>query len=135
MMDDYAWYEVYRDDLMKWTQLPARQLPTEECMAPHGAFSELPPGVRKVLQARDRCQQHIALLTVVEAVRAYAAKNGGKLPPALEAIELPVPVDPFTGKAFVYELKDATAIIRATPPPDRKSEPAHNRVYEVTIRK
>jgi RNA polymerase sigma-70 factor (ECF subfamily) len=64
-----------------------------------------------------------------------AAQNGGKFPPSLEATGLPVPVDPFTRKAFVYELKDATAIIRATLPADQKTKSTFNRMYKVIIRK
>jgi hypothetical protein len=85
--------------------------------------------------AKVRLQQHFAMLTVAEGVRAYAAENGGKLPASLDAVKLPMPVDPVTGKPFVYEMKDGKATVRATPPATMKDSPAHNRVYEITIRK
>ena len=50
-------------------------------------------------------------------------------------MKLPLPVDPVTGKPFVYEVKDGKAVIRGTPPPGREKEPSFNRVYEITVRK
>lgn len=137
MMDDLHRYEVFRDDLAKWTNAPYRQLPPELATAktPEGIFTELAPSGIKVFLARDRIQQRVALLQAVEAVRAYAAENGGKLPPTLAATKLPVPVDPFTGKPVVYEVKDGTAVIRGTPPANMNDVPVYNLVYEVTVRK
>ena len=137
MMDDFALYERFRDDLMKWTSIPYWQLPPEIAAGkqPEGVFPELVPAVIKVVQARARFQQYLSMLQAVEAVRAYAAEHEGKLPASLEATKLPVPVDPVTGKAFIYVVKDGTASIRGTPPIDRKNEPTFNREYEVTIRK
>jgi hypothetical protein len=137
MMDDLLSYERLRDDFAKWLNVPYPLLPSElaTVKAPEGVFTELAPSGLKVIHARGRLQAQIAMLQAVEAVRAYAAENGGKLPPSLEATKLPVPPDPFSGKPFVYEVSGDAAYIRATPPPDRKGEPAFNRVYEVTIAK
>ena len=137
MMDDFASYETLRDDLSKWTNLPFWQIPPDAFLAkpPVGIFMELVPSGQKVVQARARVQQIIGLLQAVEAVRAYAAESGGKLPATLEATKLPVPVDSFSGKPFAYEVKGESAVIRGTAPLDRKTEPFFNRVYEVTIRK
>jgi hypothetical protein len=136
MMDDFARYERYRDDLMKWTNLPYWELPAEFATRkqPEGIFPELAPAVIKVLQARARVQQYLSLLQTVEAVRIHAAENKGKLPASLAATKLPVPVDPVTGKPFSYEVMDGVAVIRGTPPADRKNDPSFNRIYEVTIR-
>jgi hypothetical protein len=122
---------------MKWTGLPYWQLPAEVVAAkvPEGVLPELAPAAMKVVQARARLQQYISQLQAVEAVRAYAAENEGKLPASLEAIKLPLPVDPVTGKPFIYEVENGVAIIRGTAPADRKKEPNFNREYEVTIRK
>ena len=57
------------------------------------------------------------------------------MPAQLDAVKLPLPADPVTGKPFGYELKGATAVIRGTPPAGREKEPSFNRVYEVTVRK
>jgi hypothetical protein len=137
MMDDFARYERYRDDLMKWTNLPYWELPKDlaSLKQPEGIFPELAPAALKVIQARARLQQYLTLLQAVEAVRMHAAENAGKPPASLAETKLPVPADPVTGKPFVYELKDGVAVIRGTPPADRKNDPAFNRVFEVTIRK
>jgi hypothetical protein len=136
MMDDFARYERYRDDLMKWTNLPYWELPADLATRkqPEGVFPELAPAAFKVIQARARVQQYLSLLQAVEAVRIHAAENGGKVPASLADTKLPVPADPVTGKPFAYEVKGAVAVIRGTPPADRKNDPFFNRVYEVTIR-
>jgi hypothetical protein len=48
---------------------------------------------------------------------------------------VPLPVDPVTGKAFRYELKDGTAILHGTPPAGFEKQAAWNVRYEITIRK
>lgn len=137
MMEDFAVYEEYRDSTMKWANLPYWRLPVDFTARkqPEGILPELTPAVIKVIQARARFQQRLGLVQTVEAIRAYAAENEGNLPASLEAIKLPLPVDPVTGKAFRYEVKDGKAILRGTPPADRKTDYSFNRVYEVTIRK
>jgi hypothetical protein len=137
MMDDFARFEAFHDHLTKWSTFPYWQIPADVIAAkqPEGVFPELSPAVIKVVQSRARLQQYFSLLQAVEAVRAYASENAGKVPPSLEATKLPVPADPVTGKPFLYEVKNGTAMIRGTAPTNRKSEPAFNREYEVTIRK
>lgn len=137
MMDDFARYESYRDELMKWTNLPYWELPSDLVTRkqPEGSFSELAPAALKVIQARTRLQQYLSLLQAVEAVRIHAAENEGKLPGSLAETKLPLAVDPVTGKPFIYEMKEGVAVIRGTPPSDRKNDPTFNRVFEVTIRK
>jgi hypothetical protein len=136
MMDDYARYERYRDDLMKWTNLPYWELPADlaKHKQPDGILPELAPAAVKVIQSRARVQQYLSLLQAVEAVRMYAAENQGKLPASLAETKVPVPVDPVTGKSFLYEAAGRTAVIRGTAPSDRKNDPSFNRVYEVSIR-
>jgi hypothetical protein len=137
IMDDYARYEMIRDDLMKWSALPFWRLPADldQEKLPPGHFTQLIPAYLKIREAEVQARQRVAMLQAAEAVRAYAAAHGGTLPPTLDAIQLPVYPDPVTGKTFVYEVKDGTAVLRGTPPPGRKAEPAFNRVYEITIRK
>lgn len=137
MMDDYAIYEAARDDLMKWTNIPFWRIPADFGVAkdPPGMFTQIIPACQKVRRSVARMQQHIAMLAAVEAIRAYAAENIGSLPPSLEAIKLPLPIDPFTGKPLRYEVTDSMAVLRGTPPELLKAEPTYNRVYEITIRK
>ena len=135
MMDDFAQYQTDLDDYLKWTNVPFWQLPAGlEMKRGSEPFRDLLPHYLKVMQARVRTHQYAALLVVAEGVRAHAADNGGKLPAQLDAVKLPLPIDPVTGKPFVYELKGTTAVIRGTPPPGREKEPSFNRVFEVTVR-
>jgi hypothetical protein len=137
LMDDFLQYETVRDDLLKWNNVPYHQLPADldTAKTPPGPFNILAPAWRKVRQAQLRVQQRFGLLQAIEAIRAYAAANGGAVPPSLDATGLPVPPDPITGKPFAYEAKDGTATLRGTPPADRKADPNFNRAYEVTIRR
>ena len=46
-------------------------------------------------------ERDLALWRTIEALRHYAATHGGHLPPNLTAIkEVPIPLDPLTGKDF-----------------------------------
>jgi hypothetical protein len=60
-----------------------------------------------------RQTQTVDLLKIVEAIRYYAAMNGGKLPATLvEITEIPVPkVCPISGKPYDYRVEGKTAII------------------------
>ncbi len=76
------------------------------------------PATQKVLIARVRLDRRIAVLRCVEAVRLYAAAHGGKLPASLADVkEVPVPVDPVTGKPFGYKLADGKATLTSPPIP------------------
>ena len=85
--------------------------------------------------AQLRIQQRIALLQHVEAIRLYAADNAGKLPPTLDAIKLPLPTDPFTGKAFLYKVDGDQATLQGTPPKGMEKTAAYNVRYEITLTK
>jgi hypothetical protein len=137
MMDDFARFNEFKDEMMKWANLPYWRLPPgwEGPKIPNGAFAELAPALLRVKQAQARLQQRFALLAIVEAVRLHAAGNGGQVPSALDVVKLPLPVDPFTGRSFGYEVAGGKAVVRATPPADRVKDPTYNRVYEITIRK
>lgn len=137
MMADLAKFDIDLDEMMKWSNFPFWQIPADiGKLAPDaGPFGELLPAWYKVLSARTRQQQQVALLMAAEAVRAYAGANGGMLPTSLADIRLPVPVDPYTGKPFAFEAKDDKATIRSNPPAEVAKNPANNRAYEITIRK
>jgi hypothetical protein len=84
-----------------------------------------------------RIEREIDALRVVEAIRNYAAGHGSKLPESLDKItEVPIPNDPFTGKAFHYEVKDGVATLSAEgiPLTDPDREVACIR-YHIQIRK
>jgi hypothetical protein len=48
---------------------------------------------------------------------------------------VPLPVDPFTGKPFRYEVTGNTAHLRGTPPSGEEKVPAYNIHYAVTLQK
>ena len=48
---------------------------------------------------------------------------------------MPLPVDPFTGKPFVYKVEGETAHLRGTSPRGYEKNSAFNIHYEITIRK
>jgi hypothetical protein len=55
------------------------------------------------LAAVDR---RVALLRTVEAIRAYAAAHDGRAPAQLDEItETPAPLDPLTGRPFIYHVQ------------------------------
>jgi hypothetical protein len=65
-------------------------------------------------RAQARLEQRIGLLRSIEAVRLYAAEHGGHPPDRLNAVALPLPVDPFTGKAFEYAVDGGTVKLAGT---------------------
>ncbi|MCC7476516.1 MAG: hypothetical protein IT425_14080, partial [Pirellulales bacterium] len=73
----------------------------------------------------------IASLRVIEALRMHAANHNRQLPKSLDEITaVPVPLNPATGKSFVYRLDGKTAILEL-PPSD--GFPFANRWYEIQI--
>ncbi len=68
-------------------------------------------------------------MTAVEAIRSYAAANGGKLPARLEDVsDTPVPDNPATGLPFDYGVDGDTATLS-----DSQSEQTLS--YTIKIRK
>ncbi|HEV3387219.1 MAG TPA: hypothetical protein VG097_20540, partial [Gemmata sp.] len=137
MADDIMRYRVQRDEMMKWTNASYWQIPPDAYTVPasQGLFMELTPAIIKVKQAQARIQQRIDTLRIEEAVRAYVAANEGKFPASLDQIKLPLPIDPFSGKAYLYELKDGKAAIRGAAPADKVKDRAYNRVMEIKMQK
>jgi hypothetical protein len=69
------------------------------------------PAVLAARTAEARCDQTIALLRTVEAVRMYAATSDGQLPPTLDDLPVPAPLEPFTGKPVDYEFLGDRAVL------------------------
>ena len=136
LLDEYHKFETVQDEIFKWLPLPLWQAQPalDKLEKPTGVFSEMLPAASKVKQAHARLAQRLASVRIIEAIRLYAAAHDGKLPDSLDRIEVPLPVDPITGKAFHYEVKDGTAILHGTPPAGMEKSPAYVR-YEITIRK
>lgn len=139
MTDDIRQYEVWRDELFKWVHLPAWQAngmkAVEADLNKHKAdlflAPQLVPAIAKVRDARTRMDQRIAYLRIVEAVRLHAHENV-TLPATLDDVKLPLPMDPTTGKAFLYTIKDGIATLMGSNTPGNE-RPV--RVYEIRLRK
>lgn len=91
------------------------------------------PALSRVSFMQARLERQICLLRTIEGLRMYAADHDGRLPSSLTEIDkVPVPLDPVTGKAFGYQLRDdGSARLEA---PAAPSEKRRRPVYELTIR-
>jgi hypothetical protein len=138
-------YEILRDDMFKWFHIPLWQ--AEEAMQrvddnvksiahdreilPLAAL--LLPAVNASRFAVVRVDRQFAAIRTVEALRFYAAKHDGKLPDKLDDIkEVPVPLDPVTGKSFDYKLDGDTATLEGRSPGNRPAQTGAFR-YIITI--
>jgi hypothetical protein len=92
------------------------------------------PTAQRVYLANVRAERKVAALRCVEAVRLYAAAHDGKPPAKLDDVkEVPIPLDPFTGKPFTYNVEGDKAVIEG-PAPDGENKTADKHIrYEVTI--
>jgi len=119
-------YEQSRDRLLRLAYLPywqvrptlrqeAAQLVPELRRREILPVSRLLPAVWQPLEISARCDQQIALLRLIEALRMYAAANGGRLPTRLSDLPVPAPLDPATNKPFGYQVRDGAGIITCTP--------------------
>ena len=120
------YYDQARDDQFKWTYSPywhpgskTRRGGSEELMrvdpdrvgwAATPARSLL-PAVMAVQTAAARCEQNVAMMQTVEAIRMYGEANGGRLPATLDELPVPAPIDPFTGKPLDYRVHGRRAIL------------------------
>jgi hypothetical protein len=141
-------YERHRDDAFKWMTMPypearpglerAEQALKEAKVRLAGipiAETFLPATI-KVYTNSTRVDRRIAALRCVEALRLYAAAHDGKLPPALADVkEVPIPLDPMTGKPFDYKVEGDTATLSAAAPAGDPTPEQNRLVYELTFRK
>lgn len=120
------YYDRRRDDSFKWTHLPFWQAYASDarrgaddamraaserygwCTAP---TSVLLSSFMVSRAAEARCEQTIALIQTVEAIRMYGAAHDGKLPRSLDELPVPAPVEPFTGKPIDYECFGSRAVL------------------------
>ena len=133
-------FDELRDGMFKWFYLPywqaeegvrAAQKEVEESgnREAIGLAGLLLPAVANCQAVATRLERRIAALRCVEALRLYAARHDGKLPQSLDEVtEVPLPVNPFTGKPFGYRIEDATAVLEAGGP-----EISHPRQYRLKL--
>ncbi len=115
LLDEKIQLEAQRDEKAKAMALPywqaepiLRAAHQSKKPRPDWLLPELFGSYDKVKMAQTRLDQRFALLRCVEALRLYAAEHAGKLPSKLEDIDLPLPVDPATGKPFAYKVEGET---------------------------
>ncbi|HEY7326729.1 MAG TPA: hypothetical protein VH592_03755 [Gemmataceae bacterium] len=98
-------------------------------------FIEFLPAIQKVIATAVRTDRRIAVLRCIEAIRIYGASHGAKLPPSLDAIrEVPIPIDPMTGKAFVYRVSGERAVLLGPPLSGEQANSPNSLRYELTFR-
>jgi hypothetical protein len=91
------------------------------------------PAMQAARNAQARLERELASLRVIEAVRMYAAEHDGKLPKSLDDIrQVPVPINPATGKSFLYHIDGETAILEL---PASDGPLGSHRRYEIQIAK
>jgi hypothetical protein len=91
------------------------------------------PAVEKVHQAGARTERRLAAMRAVEAVRVHAEAAAGLPKELADVKKVPVPLDPLTGKSFVYAV---TADGFTLSSPESESVPRALGVsYEVKVRK
>jgi len=96
--------------------------------------SLLLPAFQRVFFTTGQLDRKIACLRCLEAIRLHAANHNGQLPTALgEITDVPVPVDPMTGKPFEYHLKEGKAVLSAPPPAGEKPHSGNSLKYELTL--
>lgn len=126
LVDIFATYDEHRDELFKWVGLPYWQAREgiarsdarlkEASSSPLNRISTslaglLLPAVGHVMRAQVDLQQQMAALRIIEAIRAHVAESG-KLPASLGEIkDLPLPLNPATGKPFPYRLEKDRAVL------------------------
>jgi hypothetical protein len=94
------------------------------------------PSYEKVFNAASRLDRHVAALRCVEALRTYAARHG-RWPTKLDDVkDVPLPLDPLTGKPFDYKVRDENHAVVSTPQPnDETLRPDMTYTYHVVLRK
>jgi hypothetical protein len=136
-------YRVISDDLWKVFALPYPQAITqiekptaalafEQAGPDSNPFLSLLPDNRRLCWTFTHLQRSVDVLRTIEAIRDYAANHDGQPPATLDQIvNLPVPMDPITGKLFDYHIEGNTAIIN-TPAPSFVA-PSRGSRYEITF--
>ncbi len=138
-------YRRISDDTYKWMNVPYWQSYNRIDRAIHSAmndklanpflslFLSLTPALNSVRLAGTRLERQLDALQCIEAIRLYAHAHEGKLPTSLEAItDAPVPLNPTTGKPFLYQANGDSAALSAPIPPGQLG-PAYAIHYELKL--
>jgi len=141
-------YEEQRDNLLQWAYVPYRQSHSgleaaqKEFKAsfksdtPLFAFMSLLSyhGKYNSRYWAALTERRLATLRVIEAIRLFADNHEGRLPKTLDEIsEVPIPINPVTGKPFPYNLEGDTAVLKADGGPEKRI--ANQREYRIKLAK
>jgi hypothetical protein len=135
-------YDELWDDVFKWINLPywqagpglegfEKRIRTARSENFNIFISLLMPAILKVHTANARLDRNLATLRCVEAIRADAARHGGRPPATLKEITgLPLPSDPITGQGFdaFYKAEDGKAMLEVPPLP-RDAQPGRRYLF------
>lgn len=139
LLDTIQTYNEFRDEMFKWFAVPwpqaqqgladaERRLRTAEHQGAIPLARILLPALGNAYRAQAKHERSIAALRVVEAIRLYGAAHDARLPEKLNDItQVPIPLDPTTGKAFVYQRTGDRAILES---PGGKAQGMR---YEITF--
>jgi hypothetical protein len=140
LVDEKRDYEVQRDERIKLLALPiwlidspvgGKELTSEG----DGLLVDLLPHIIKLRRTQGQLDQQIAFLRLVEALRMDAARHNGTLPAKVSDVSVPLPMDPVSGKPFVYAIDGAIAHIRGCSVQADEKAPRSNVHYEVRLQK
>jgi hypothetical protein len=142
--------DLLSDDMRKWHSLPyweaapyyrdfpnrLREVTRNSTDAPALPLARyLIPAMDRVFAARARLDRKIAALRCLEAIRLHTT-HSAKLPASLALIkDVPIPVDPMTGKLFEYHLSAEMATLVGAPPADEKANPGNWLTYEIVLKR
>jgi hypothetical protein len=138
-------FERRRDDLFKWLHLPFWEAyPGMQQMKRSLGRGAVDPSMagfpltllltnmRRPFFVQARLDRRIAALRCIEAVRMYAAAHEGKLPARLSDVrQVPIPINPVTGKPFGYKVAGNTFTLEAVAPAELGARETDR--YEVTL--
>ena len=134
------------DDMLKWSHVPYWQsregfdqiediIDTRrgggalETLQSFSFADMLVPAVRTAIGGYQSVNHRLGAIRTIEAIRLHAAANDGALPMTLDAIAVPLPINPYTGKPAEYELVGDTATLTISSPRDGET-----RIYKLRIR-
>jgi hypothetical protein len=139
LVDEKLTYEAERDEVAKAALLPHHEMErvlagVKVKKAEEGLLLGFVPSTMKVKLSHTRLAQRLAMLRVVEALRLHAAEKGA-FPATLADVQVPLPADQFTGKAFEYKLEGGKAHLKGAVPAGYEKNGSFNVRYELTLRK
>jgi hypothetical protein len=145
MMYELARYDEAFDNMLKWQGQPywiakpgldRFEADLRSSRQSGGGLSLahlLLPAMNKVQWASARTDRKIHLLRTIEALRLYAAANGRWPETLAEITDVPVPIDPVTGKSFEYRREGDKAFLIAPPPAGEQAHQGNSERYEITL--